>query len=74
MLDRLGPAWTDRLSEARSQGKPYNYIIFMAGVNDLLMQNKNAPEILQKYKEMFAASAKEGSTVMVVPVLPADMQ
>jgi hypothetical protein len=71
VLDRLGPAWTDRLREA--QGKPYNYIIFMAGVNDLLMQNKNAPEILQRYKEMFAAAAKEGSTVMVVPVLPADM-
>jgi hypothetical protein len=38
VLDRLNGAWYDRLSAARSAGKLYQYIIFLAGINDILLQ------------------------------------
>lgn len=38
VLDDLNPAWYARLGEARAEGRPYQYVVFLAGINDILMQ------------------------------------
>jgi lysophospholipase L1-like esterase len=38
VLDRLNDAWYSRLREARDAGRPYQYAIFLAGINDILLQ------------------------------------
>ena len=38
MLDELNDAWYGALKAARDAGKPYQYIVFMAGINDILRQ------------------------------------
>lgn len=48
VLDALNPLFQQQLSDARGQGKPYHFIVFEAGINDILMQNKKAPEIFER--------------------------
>jgi hypothetical protein len=38
VLDRLNDAFRNHLSSARSAGRPFHYITFEAGINDLLLQ------------------------------------
>lgn len=38
VLDALNDAWYARLREARDAGRRYQYIIFLAGINDILIQ------------------------------------
>jgi hypothetical protein len=40
VLDRLNDQFRARLAEARSAGRPYHYITFEAGINDLLLQKR----------------------------------
>ncbi|GBF99341.1 GDSL-like lipase acylhydrolase [Raphidocelis subcapitata] len=70
VLDRLNDAWYGRLREARDAGRPYQYAVFLAGINDILLQRRNAGDIIARMKEMWAAAAREGTTVVVIPTLP----
>jgi hypothetical protein len=72
VLDRLGVSWYENLNEAKSAGKPYNYIVFLAGINDINMYGRDAGPVFERMKELWKAGAKEGSTIMVIPVLPGD--
>lgn len=38
VLDRLNDAFYGDLKAAKDSGKPYQYIIFLAGINDILLQ------------------------------------
>lgn len=73
VLDRLNDAFRQQLSSARSAGRPYHFITFEAGINDLLLQNRNAPEIFERMKELWALANAEGSTVAVIPTLPTNV-
>jgi lysophospholipase L1-like esterase len=73
VLDRLNDAFRQQLSSAKSSGRPYHFITFEAGINDLLLQNKNAPEIFERMKELWALANAEGSTVAIIPTLPTNV-
>lgn len=70
VLDRLNDAFHQDLSEAESSGRPYHYIIFEGGINDLLLKHRNAPEIFGRMKELWAQANAAGATVVVIPTLP----
>lgn len=70
VLDRLNDAFRQQLSNARSAGRPFHYITFEAGINDILLQGKSAPEIFERMKELWRLANTEGSTVVVIPTLP----
>lgn len=38
VLDALNDAWYSQLSAARGAKRPYQFIVFMAGINDILIQ------------------------------------
>ncbi|KAF6258256.1 SGNH hydrolase-type esterase domain-containing protein [Scenedesmus sp. NREL 46B-D3] len=73
VLDRLNDAFRQQLSSAKSSGRPYHFITFEAGINDLLLQNRNAPEIFERMRELWALANAEGSTVAVIPTLPTNV-
>lgn len=74
VLDALNPLLQSQLADARGKGKPYHFIVFEAGINDILMKNQKAPEIFERMKEMWRAANAEGSTVLVIPTLPTNAQ
>ena len=47
-MDALNPLLQKQLADARGNGKPFHFIVFEAGINDILMQNKKAPEIFER--------------------------
>lgn len=48
VLDALNPLLQSQLADARGKGKPYHFIVFEAGINDILMKNQKAPEIFER--------------------------
>lgn len=73
VTDALYPLLQRQLSEARSQGRPYHYIIFEGGINDIMGKTyapKKAPEIFDRMRQMWAEANAEGATVLVIPTLP----
>jgi hypothetical protein len=38
VLDRLNDALLGQLKAARDAGRPYHYVVFLAGINDILLQ------------------------------------
>jgi len=48
VLDALNPLLQQQLSDARGKGKPYHFIVFEAGINDILMKNQKAPQIFER--------------------------
>lgn len=70
VLDRLNDAFLEDLRAARDAGRPYHYVVFLAGINDILLQHRSADEIIGRMKDLWAAAAKDGSTVVVIPTLP----
>eukprot|EP00879_Flechtneria_rotunda_P011773 GHRR01012298.1.p1 GENE.GHRR01012298.1~~GHRR01012298.1.p1 ORF type:complete len:229 (+),score=66.60 GHRR01012298.1:89-775(+) len=74
VLDLLNEAFKRQLQDAKSAGKPFHYIIFEAGINDILMQHRNTPEIFDRMKELWSLANADGSTVVVIPPLPTDAQ
>lgn len=74
MLDKLTDAFRQQLADAKTSGRPYHYIIFEAGINDLLLQHRDAFEIFQRMKELWNLANAAGSTVVVIPTLPTNVQ
>lgn len=48
VLDALNPLLQQQLADARGKSKPYHFIVFEAGINDILMKNQKAPEIFER--------------------------
>jgi hypothetical protein len=48
VLDALNPLLHKQLDEAHAQNKPYHFIVFEAGINDILMKNQKAPQIFER--------------------------
>lgn len=48
VLDALNPLLQQQLADARAASKPYHFIVFEAGINDILMKNQKAPQIFER--------------------------
>lgn len=48
VLDALNPLLQQQLGDARNQNRPYHFIVFEAGINDILMKNQKAPLIFER--------------------------
>jgi hypothetical protein len=48
VLDALAPLLQQQLADARGKNQPYHYIVFEAGINDILMKNQKAPQIFER--------------------------
>lgn len=74
VLDRLNDAMLSQLKAVRDAGKPYHFVVFLAGINDILLQKRSSDDIIKRMKELWSAAARDGSTVIVIPTLPTNVK
>eukprot|EP00882_Tetradesmus_deserticola_P003561 GHRQ01003769.1.p1 GENE.GHRQ01003769.1~~GHRQ01003769.1.p1 ORF type:complete len:259 (+),score=73.90 GHRQ01003769.1:351-1127(+) len=65
----IPPVAQRAIQQAKSNGKPYNYVVVMLGINDLLRMGKSAKEIKGGLQQIYGWALDAGSTVVAVPPL-----
>lgn len=67
----IPPVAESAIKSASDRNKPYNYVIVMLGINDLLREGKTADEVKWGLQQIYSEALSAGSNVIAIPPFPA---
>eukprot|EP00775_Hariotina_reticulata_P011543 gene11543-11686_t len=66
----LVPLAKQLLTQATSSSNPYNWVVVLAGINDLGAGNHTAQEVMPRLQKVYSMALQSGANVLAVQLFP----
>lgn len=63
----IPPVAKAAIQAASAKGQPFDYVIVMAGINDLVRSGNSAQEVVYGLKQIYDMAVAAGSHVVAIP-------
>eukprot|EP00878_Enallax_costatus_P027141 GHUV01029194.1.p1 GENE.GHUV01029194.1~~GHUV01029194.1.p1 ORF type:complete len:131 (+),score=33.45 GHUV01029194.1:2152-2544(+) len=67
----IPPVAAAAIRSASDHNRPFNYVIVMLGINDLLREGKSAEDVKSGLQQIYSEALNAGSNVIAIPPFPA---
>lgn len=67
----IPPVAQAAIQGAADKGRPFNYVVVMLGINDLLREGRSADDIKSGLQTIYDEALGSGANVIAIPPFPA---